>query len=105
MAGYRNDRRGPSSSGNTSKGDNFFHGDQSNDKVGISRFRGPVYILRSAAPAVIKATKPERSTAGFQLVARSVLLALGSLVWCLSDGGVRHTRPATSTVYYVLFSV
>ena len=105
MAGYGNDRRGPSSSGNSSKEDNFFHGDQSNDKVGISRFRGPVYILRSAAPAVIKATKPERSTAEFQLVARSVLLALGSLVWCLSDGGVRHTRPAASTAYYVLFPV
>ena len=64
MAGYRNDWRGPSSSGNYSKGDNFFQGDQSNDKVGISRFRGPVYILRSAAQAVIKAIKPERSTTG-----------------------------------------
>ena len=38
------------------------------------------------------------------LVARSVLLALGSLV-CLSGVclSVRHTRPAMSTVYYVLF--
>ena len=38
LAGYGNDRRGPSSSGNSSKEDDFFHGDQSNDKVGISRF-------------------------------------------------------------------
>ncbi len=34
--------------GDSSKEDNFFHGDQGNDKVGIFRFRDPVYMHRQS---------------------------------------------------------